>query len=89
MVNLSPPTPTGIDPNPGVYDSFRTAIALRLSEKLGIDPSNAYDAIEYGKKRGVDFTVALPRFNLPGGAAHLAAKVTEGVSYIVFLPDSL
>lgn len=41
----------------------------------------AYDGVDYGKK-GEDFTVALPRFRLPGKVDEVAAKVIEN-----FQPD--
>jgi hypothetical protein len=39
----------------------------------------AYSGVDYGKK-GVDFTVALPRFRLPGKIDELANKVISKVS---------
>ncbi|KAH6907722.1 arginyl-tRNA synthetase [Coprinopsis sp. MPI-PUGE-AT-0042] len=64
------------NPHACVLDSFRIAIAQVLSETLGLDVDKAYAGVDYGKK-GEDFTVALPRFRLPGKVDELAKKVTE------------
>jgi len=73
------PTIPGTNPDRIVYDSFRTAIARRLADKLGIDINKAYEGVDYGKK-GEDFTVALPRFRLSGSVTDLAARVINDVS---------
>lgn len=73
------PTIPGTNPDRIVLDSFRTAIARRLADKLGIDANKAYEGIDYGKK-GEDFTVALPRFRLSESVAELAARVINNVS---------
>ncbi|KAF8645341.1 hypothetical protein AX16_007845 [Volvariella volvacea WC 439] len=62
------------EPDRCVLDSFRIAIAKRLSDTLGLPIEQAYTGVDYGKK-GVDFTVALPRFRLPGKVDELAKKV--------------
>ncbi|KAF5375866.1 hypothetical protein D9615_008184 [Tricholomella constricta] len=62
------------DPSTCVFDSFRTAIAKRVSEALPVTLEQAYSGVDYGKK-GVDFTIALPRFKLPGKIDELAGKV--------------
>ncbi|KAF7976667.1 hypothetical protein HWV62_1216 [Athelia sp. TMB] len=65
----------GTDSSTCVLDSFRTAIAQRISDALPpITLEQAYAGVDYGKK-GADFTVALPRFRLPGKVDELAAKV--------------
>lgn len=69
----------GTEPDRCVFDSFRTAIAKRLSDTLGLPIEKAYEGVDYGKK-GVDFTVALPRFRLPGKVDELAGKVLADVS---------
>jgi arginyl-tRNA synthetase len=70
----------GTDPSRCVLDLFRVAIAKRLADafpgKLSIDA--AYVGVDYGKK-GVDFTVALPRFRLGGKVDELANAVTSKV----------
>ena len=61
-------------------DSFRTAIAKRVSDALPpLTIEQVYSGVDYGKK-GVDFTVALPRFRLPGKVDELASKVISNVS---------
>ncbi|KAG6372964.1 hypothetical protein JVT61DRAFT_7010 [Boletus reticuloceps] len=59
-----------------------TAIAKRLSDRLPqLTIEQAYSGVDHGKK-GVDFTVALPRFRLPGKPDELAKRVLED-----FQPD--
>lgn len=72
------PTVQGTDPSKFVFDSFRIAIAKRLSETLPLSIEQAYAGIDYGKK-GEDFTVAVPRYRLPGKVDEIAAKVLEKV----------
>lgn len=81
MTSTLPPLPTviGTDPSSTVLDSFRTSIAKRVSEALPLTLEQAYSGVDYGKK-GVDFTVALPRFRLPGKVDEIAAKVINKVS---------
>ncbi|KAF5340334.1 hypothetical protein D9611_007945 [Ephemerocybe angulata] len=64
------------DPSACVLDSFRIAIAQLLSDALGLDLEKAYNGVDYGKK-GEDFTVALPRFRLPGKVNEVAQKVID------------
>ncbi|KAF8438585.1 hypothetical protein L210DRAFT_3450366 [Boletus edulis BED1] len=72
----------GTDPSSCILDAFRTAIARRLSDRLPqLTIEQAYSGVDYGKK-GVDFTVALPRFRLPGKPDELAKRVLED-----FQPD--
>ncbi|KAH7904951.1 hypothetical protein BJ138DRAFT_1165691 [Hygrophoropsis aurantiaca] len=69
-----PPVATA-DPSACILDAFRIAIAKRLSDALSpLTLEQAYSGVDYGKK-GVDFTVALPRFRLPGKPDELAGKV--------------
>ena len=79
--NLPPlPQVSGTDPSICVLDSFRTSIAQRVSDALPpLTLEQAYSGVDYGKK-GVDFTVALPRFRLPGKVDELAKKVISQVS---------
>ena len=72
------PIVQGTDPSKSVFDSFRIAIAKRLSESLPLSLEQAYAGIDYGKK-GEDFTVAVPRYRLPGKVDEIAAKVLEKV----------
>ena len=74
----------GTDPSKCVFDSFRTAIAQKVSEALPLlSLEQAYTGVDYGKK-GVDFTIALPRFRLPGKVDELAAKVIDNVRMYSF-----
>ncbi|KAL1677148.1 hypothetical protein EV122DRAFT_266222 [Schizophyllum commune] len=59
-----------------VFDAYRTRIAQLLSEALPISLEQAYEGVDYGKK-GEDFTVALPRYRLPGKPNEIGAKVIE------------
>lgn len=72
------PTVPETDPSKCVLDSFRIAIAKRLSEALPLTVEQAFSGVDYGKK-GEDFTVAIPRFRLPGKPDEIAAKVIEKV----------
>ncbi|PCH35182.1 arginyl-tRNA synthetase [Wolfiporia cocos MD-104 SS10] len=72
-----PPIPSipGTDPERCVLDAFRAAIAQRVADALPpLTTEQVYQGVDYGKK-GVDFTIALPRFRLPGKVDELAAKV--------------
>ncbi|KIL69502.1 hypothetical protein M378DRAFT_157770 [Amanita muscaria Koide BX008] len=74
-----PPLPTVPDTDPSrcVFDSFRIAVAKRVSDALPpLTLEQAYTGVDYGKK-GVDFTVALPRFRLPEKVDDLAQKVVS------------
>ncbi|KAG2038475.1 hypothetical protein BDR03DRAFT_1009921 [Suillus americanus] len=63
---------------PIVLHLFRIAIAERVSDALPpLTLEQAYTGVDY-RKKGVDFTVALPRFRLPGKPDDLAQKVTSG-----------
>ena len=74
----------GTDPSKCVFDLFRTAIAQKVSEALpSLSLEQAYTGVDYGKK-GVDFTIALPRFRLPGKVDELAAKVIDNVRVYSF-----
>lgn len=90
MVFTLPSLPhvAGTDPSSCILDAFRTAIAKRLSDTLpSLTIEQAYTGVDYGKK-GVDFTVALPRFRLPEKPEQLAAKVMTNVriySYAVHI----
>ena len=73
------------DPSTCVLDAFRTSIAERVAAALPpLSVDHVYSGVDYGKK-GVDFTIALPRFKL-GKVEDVAAKVIAQVSlFIMFL----
>ena len=84
---MQQPDSSDTEPSRAVLDSFKTAIAKRLSDVLPLTLEQAFSGVDYGKK-GEDFTVALPRFRLPGKVADLAAKVIESVSPILSPSES-
>ena len=76
------PEVPGTDPTRCVLDSFRIAIAKTVADALEpLTIEQVYQGVDYGKK-GEDFTVALPRFRLPGKVDELAKKVIEKVCVI-------
>ena len=79
--NLPPlPHVPGTEPSRCILDSFRIAIAKIVSEALpSLTVEQVYAGVDYGKK-GVDFTVALPRFRLKDKVDVLAKKVLDHVS---------
>ncbi|KAF8920649.1 hypothetical protein CPB85DRAFT_1548518 [Mucidula mucida] len=65
------------DPSRCAMDLFRTSIAKKVADALPpLSLEQAYSGVDYGKK-GVDFTIALPRFRLPGKVDEIASKVIE------------
>lgn len=77
------PQVPGTDPKNCVLDSFRIAIAQIVSDALPpLTLEQAYAGVEYGKK-GADFTIAVPRFRLPGKVDEVAQKVLSQVSSLV------
>lgn len=73
------PLVPGTDASRCVLDLFRTAIAKRVSDALPqLTLEQVYTGVDYGKK-GVDFTVALPRFRLPGKMEELGKQVVNNV----------
>ncbi|KAA1475019.1 arginyl-tRNA synthetase [Dentipellis sp. KUC8613] len=69
------PPVEGSDPARSVLDSFRISIAKRVADALPpLTVEQVYAGVDFGKK-GVDFTIALPRFRLPGKVDELAGKV--------------
>ena len=73
-----PPVP-GANPSRAIIDNFRVAIAKKLADALPpLTIEQAFSGVDFGKK-GEDFTVAIPRFRLPGKIDELAAKVIEQV----------
>lgn len=77
-----PPLPhvIGTDPSHCALDSFRVAIAKKISDALPLTVEQVYEGVDYGKK-GVDFTVALPRFRLREKVDELAKTVLDKVSH--------
>lgn len=74
------PKVPGTEPERCIADSFRTAIANIIAESLPpLTVAQVYQGVDWGKK-GVDYTVALPRFRLPGKVDELAKKVLDNVS---------
>ncbi|KAJ3810983.1 arginyl-tRNA synthetase [Lentinula lateritia] len=65
-----------INPESSCLDAYRSSIATQISSSLGIPLSTAYEGVDYGKK-GIDFTVAIPRFRLKEKPAILADKVVS------------
>jgi arginyl-tRNA synthetase len=77
------PSVSGTDPSRCVLDLFRTAIAQKLTTAFpNLTLEQAYQGIDYGKK-GEDFTVALPRFRLPGKVDVLAKQVLDSVRLLL------
>jgi hypothetical protein len=73
------PDVPGTDPSRAVLDSFKVAIAKRVADALpSLTVEQVYQGVDYGKK-GVDFTIALPRFRLPGKVDVLAKTVIDQV----------
>ena len=73
------PEVPGTDPTRCVLDSFRIAIAKVVADALEpLTVEQVFQGVDYGKK-GEDFTVALPRFRLPGKVDDLAKKVIDKV----------
>ncbi|KAI0760773.1 arginyl-tRNA synthetase [Fomes fomentarius] len=71
------PEVPGTDSTRCVLDSFRIAIAKAVADGLdALTVEQVYQGVDYGKK-GEDFTVALPRFRLPGKVDELAKKVID------------
>jgi len=84
------PSVPNTDPSSAILDSFRIAIAKRLSESLPLTLEQAFLGVDYGKK-GEDFTVALPRFRLPGKVNEIAKQVIDkvGLPFFVWLVQVL
>ena len=73
------PEVPGADPTRAVLDSFKISIAKRVADALpSLTLEQVYQGVDYGKK-GVDFTIALPRFRLPGKVDVLAKTVIDQV----------
>ena len=76
------PDVPGADPSRAVLDAFKVSIAKRVADALPpLTVEQVYQGVDYGKK-GVDFTIALPRFRLPGKVDVLAKTVIDQVCTI-------
>lgn len=76
------PPVAGTDPSSSVFDAFRISIAKRVAAALHpLTIEQAYAGVDFGKK-GEDFTVALPRFRLPGKVDELAKRVIDQVRFL-------
>ena len=83
------PDVPGTDPSRVVLDSFKVAIAKRVADALPpLTVEKVYEGVDYGKK-GVDFTIALPRFRLPGKVDVLAKTVIDQVCTKYVVPRDL
>jgi hypothetical protein len=83
------PDVSGTDPSRAVLDSFKVAIAKRVADALPLlTVEQVYQGVDYGKK-GVDFTIALSRFRLPGKVDVLAKTVIDQVSTKYISPGDL
>ncbi|KAN0061642.1 arginyl-tRNA synthetase [Thecaphora frezii] len=69
------PQVAGTDPKRAPLDSFKIAIAQNIHQVLGVDVEKAIEGVGPGKFG--DFTVAIPRFRLPGKPNELAEKVVN------------
>ena len=67
-----------IDPSSSILDAFRASVAEYVSKALEISFEKAYSGIDLGKK-GVDFTVAVPRFGLKSKPQDLTLKIQSQV----------
>ena len=74
------PSVLGTDPSKFALESYRIAIAQTVGDALGLTVEQVHPGVAWGKK-GVDFTVALPRFRLPGKVDDLAKKVIDSVRF--------
>jgi hypothetical protein len=71
----------GTNPFCAVLVSFKVAIAKCVADALPpltVQVEQVYMGVDYGKK-GVDFTIALPCFRLPGKVDVLAKTVIDQV----------
>jgi hypothetical protein len=83
------PDVPGTDPSRAVLDSFKVAIAKRVADALPpLTVEQVYQGVDYGKK-GVDFTIALPRFRLPDKVDVLAKTVIDQVRTKYLAPRDL
>ena len=74
--------PSG-DPESYFIDECRESIAKAVSTCLHIDFEAAYGGVDLGRK-GVDFTVAIPRFRLKEKPQDLPERVQNYVRWQLF-----
>lgn len=79
-VRTSLPSVLGTDPSRFALESYKIAIAQIVGDALGLTVEQVHPGVAWGKK-GIDFTVALPRFRLPDKVDDLAKKVIDSVGY--------
>lgn len=73
------PTLPNTDPSTIALDEFRVAVAKHISDALpALTIEQAFSGVDFGKK-GEDFTVALPRYRLPGKVDEIAKQVIDNV----------
>lgn len=77
------PNLPGADIKRAPLDSFRLAIAQHVASSLDVDLSAAFAAVGTGKIG--DYTVAVPRFKLPGKPAEISEKAVAAFKPNVFL----
>lgn len=75
-VRTSLPSVLGTDPSRFALESYKIAIAQIVGDALGLTVEQVHPGVAWGKK-GIDFTVALPRFRLPDKVDDLAKKVID------------
>lgn len=69
----------GADPIRNPLDAFRLDIASQLAKLLGLEFEKVYDAVLTSTKMA-DFSVAVPRFKLPGKPADVSERIAREVS---------
>lgn len=76
------------DPERYPLDAFRISVAASVHKGLPAIPlDKAYEAVDINRK-GVDFSIAIPRFKLGGKPDAWAKKVEESVSNLFRLSHS-
>lgn len=79
ITSLGPlPSLPDVDPTRNPLDAFRLDIASQLSKILELPLEKVYEGVATGSKVG-DFSVAVPRFRLPGKPNELAEKIGKEV----------
>jgi arginyl-tRNA synthetase len=78
----------GADPLCFPLDVFRVSVAAVIAKALHIPVETAFSGVDLGKK-GVDFTVALPRFRLKNKPVELAERVLSTVRCLLFNASSV
>ncbi len=68
----------GLEPSASVLDAFRLSVAESVARILDISLDLAYSGADLGKK-GVDFTVAVPRFRLKSKPQDLVKQIETEV----------